>query len=194
MNTAEIGEASSWVKRFLGSVPDGGQVLDVACGSGRNISAALKHGLNVTAIDRSIEKAKAHFAASPSVNLIQLDLETGQPLGEAIPAGRFSAVIVTNYLWRPILPDIVAAVAPNGLLIYETFGVGNERFGKPSNPDFLLRPGELLEAVQGKLTPFFYENAELKQPERIVQRICAAGAHHEWLSTPPVNTVEPAPN
>ncbi len=194
MKTAEIGEASIWVKRFLGSVPGDGQVLDVACGSGRHIAAALEDGLNVTAVDRNIERAKAHFAASPAVQLIEMDLETGAPLNEALPAGHFDAVIVTNYLWRPILPDIVAAVAPNGLLIYETFGIGNERFGKPSNPDFLLRPGELIDAVHGKLTPFFYENAQLNGPERIVQRICAAGPHHEWLRTPPVFPVEPAPN
>lgn len=194
MKPAEIGNPSGWVKKFLKSVPAGGRVLDVACGSGRHIAAALDHGLSVTAIDRNIANAAAHFATSPTVNLIELDLETGAPLDQAMPAASFEAVIVTNYLWRPILPDIISAVAPNGLLIYETFGIGNERFGKPSNPDFLLRPGELLDAVRGKLTPFFYENAELTEPQRIVQRICAAGPDHEWLSTPPVKPDELPPN
>lgn len=92
-------------------------------------------------------------------------------------------MIVTNYLWRPLLPAIVAAVAADGLLIYETFAAGNEQLGRPSNPDFLLRPGELLEAVRGHLVPVAYEHVRLDDPARIVQRICAAGRRHEWINS-----------
>ena len=116
----------------------------------------------------------------PRVELIEADLEDGSPwplLGRV-----FDAVIVTNYLHRPLLPDIVAAVAPRGILIYETFAAGQGRFGKPSNPDYLLRPGELLDAVRDKLIPFAYEQVMLDGP-RIVQRIAAVGP--AWLKTPP---------
>jgi hypothetical protein len=94
---------------------------------------------------------------------------------------RFDVVIVTNYLWRPLMPAIVGAVADDGLLIYETFARGNERFGRPSNPDFLLRPGELLEAVRPRLTPIAYEHVRLEAPMRIVERICAVGPGHRWI-------------
>ena len=103
--------------------------------------------------------------------MIRADLEAGAwPL-----AGRqFDAVVVTNYLWRPLLPAIVAALAPGGVLLYETFAVGNERLGKPSNPDFLLKPGELLEVVRGRLQVVAYENVEVTSPRpAVVQRIAA---------------------
>lgn len=95
-------------------------------------------------------------------------------------AHTFGLVVVTNYLWRPILPDIVAAVARDGLLVYETFAAGHERYGRPDNPDFLLRPGELIDAVSRRLTPLAYEHVKLAEPDRIVQRICAAGPLHPW--------------
>ena len=94
-------------------------------------------------------------------------------------------MIVTKYLWRPILPDIVGCVARDGLLIYETFAVGNERYGRPSNPDFLLRPGELIDAVRGRLVPIAFEHVTLSNPQRIVQRIAAVGPNHPWLRDPP---------
>lgn len=171
---------SPWVERFLAAAPDGGTVLDVACGSGRHIEAALALGLRVTAIDRDVSRAD-RFSSDPRVTLIAADLETAAPF----PTGPhcFDAVIVTNYLSRPILPDIVAAVAPAGLLIYETFAVGNERFGRPSNPDYLLRPGELLDAVAGRLVPVAYEHLRLTDPDRCVQRIAAVGPdRHEPIT------------
>jgi SAM-dependent methyltransferase len=183
VNMPQTAPASPWVTRFLSKTRRGARVLDLACGSGRHIHAALDSGLIVTGIDRDISKSQV-FADNDRVTLIEADLESGGPLPFS-PAS-FDAVIVTNYLWRPILSAIVAAVAPNGILIYETFAVGNERFGRPSNPDFLLRPGELIGAVHGQLTPIHYEHAQLSAPDRIVQRICATGKDHEWLSAPPL--------
>lgn len=152
-------------------------MLDVACGSGRNLRLGWSLGLSVVGVDRDLSRA-ADLRGEDRIELIEADLETGAP----VPfAGRtFGLVVVTNYLWRPILPDIVAAVARDGLLVYETFAVGHERYGRPGNPDFLLRPGELIEAVSGRLTPLAYEHVTLAAPARIVQRICAAGPLHPW--------------
>jgi SAM-dependent methyltransferase len=167
------------VVRFLPGVPGNGLVLDVACGSGRHLRAALDGGLRVVGIDRSLDGCR-DLAGRPGVELIEADLETGAPPPFA---GRtFDAVVVTNYLWRPLMPAIVAAVAPAGLLVYETFAAGNERLGRPRNPDFLLQPGELLSAVDGRLTVVAYEHVRLDGPDRIVQRLCAVAAGHRWLA------------
>jgi SAM-dependent methyltransferase len=174
---------SPWVERYLPGIKSGGHVLDIACGGGRHIAAALAHGLSVTGVDRDISSARAAFGGQTGVALIEADLEDGRPFPFA--TGNFDGVIVTNYLWRPILPAIIAAVGRDGMLIYETFRTGNERFGKPSNPDFLLRPGELLAAVEGRLTVIAFEETTLAQPQRVVQRICAVGADHGWVNRPP---------
>lgn len=155
-------------------------MLDVACGGGRHIDLGLEHGLTITGVDRSLSGV-ARFAADPRVTLIEADLEAGGVLPFA--RERYAAVIVTNYLWRPILDAVVAAVADDGLLIYETFAVGNESLGRPSNPDFLLRPAELMGAVHSRLVPVAYEHVRLDGPARIVQRICAVGPDHPWLET-----------
>src|SRR5690606_27460905 len=110
------------------------------------------------------------------------DLEDGRPF--PFRGRTFAGVIVTRYLWRPILPDIVACVACDGLLIYETFAVGNERFGRPTNPDFLLKPGELVEIVRGSLVPVAFEHVTVVDPQRIMQRIAAVGPGHPWLDDP----------
>lgn len=173
---------SIWVERYLGGVASGGHVLDVACGGGRHIELARRLGFQVTGVDRDIAAARARFADDPQVQILAADLENGSPL--PFQPATYKGVIVTNYLWRPILADIVAAVAPAGLLIYETFRQGNERLGKPSRPDFLLRPGELLEAVAGKLSVIAYEEVTLRGPMRAVQRICAAAPGHPWIDMP----------
>ncbi|MGE0120388.1 MAG: class I SAM-dependent methyltransferase [Dongiaceae bacterium] len=163
------GATSSWVRRFADLVPAGGAVLDVAAGGGRHARFFLHLGHPVTTVDRDVSGlADLHRA---DATILAADLEDGPwPLRDR----RFAGVIVTNYLHRPLLPDIVASVAPAGCLIYETFALGNERFGKPSNPDFLLRPGELLEAVRGRLTVVAYENLEVAEPKpALVQRIAA---------------------
>ncbi len=162
-------DPSAWVVRWAHVVPAGSHVLDVACGRVRHARyfAALGHA--VTSIDRDAE-ALAELPAA--IRAICADIESaGWPLA---PAMQFDAVLVTNYLFRPLLPRLVDCVAPGGVLLYETFAVGNERFGRPSNPDFLLRPGELLTAVDGKLRVIAYEDGYLQTPRQAcVQRICA---------------------
>lgn len=142
----------------------------------------------MTAIDRDVSglSDQIHDDRDLELDVIEADLEMGSPF--PLAGRRFNAVVVTNYLHRPILPDIVACVADDGILAYETFAIGNERHGRPSNPDFLLRPGELLAAVSGRLVPVRFDhvttnglNGELK----CIQRIVAAGRDHDWLRTPP---------
>jgi SAM-dependent methyltransferase len=162
---------SPWIVRFAGLVPRDGSVLDLACGAGRQVRFFLGRGHAVTAVDRDLSRL-ADLEGERQLERIEVDLEGGAPfpLGER----RFAAVIVTNYLHRPLLPTLVRAVAPNGLLLYETFAVGHERFGKPSNPDFLLRPGELLEAVHGSLRVLAYEDLLVTEPRpAALQRIAA---------------------
>ena len=164
-------EASAWVRRFADRTPAGGPVLDLAAGSGRHTRLFLALGHPVTAVDRDVASL-AELRADPGLTILAADLEDGRPW----PLGgrRFAGVVVTNYVHRPLLPAIVAAVAPGGCLIYETFAVGNERLGKPSNPDFLLRPGELLEAVRGRLAVLAYENLEMSEPRpAVMQRVAA---------------------
>jgi SAM-dependent methyltransferase len=164
-------EASAWVRRFADRIPAGGPVLDLAAGSGRHTRFLVGRGHPVLAVDRDVT-GLADLQADPAVTILAGDLEQERPW----PLGgrAFAGVVVTNYLHRPLLPVIVAAVAPGGCLIYETFAVGNERLGKPSNPDFLLRPGELLEAVRGRLTVLAYENLEVTEPRpAVLQRIAA---------------------
>ena len=143
-------------------------MLDVACGSGRHAAWLAKMGFEVDAVDRD----PALFPAPPAgVRLLAADLEAGP---WPYPNRRFDAVIVANYLHRPLLPVIVGALEPGGVLVYETFAQGNERFGKPSNPAFLLRPGELLEAVRGRLRVVAYEDLVVDSPRpAAIQRLCA---------------------
>jgi SAM-dependent methyltransferase len=164
---------STWVARFASLVPRGGTVLDLAAGAGRHSRLFLERGYRIVAADRETA-ALAGLPAQDRLEIITADLEGGRPW--PLPGRRFAGVVVTNYLYRPLLPVIVGAVAPGGVLIYETFAAGNERFGKPSNPDFLLRPGELLEAVHGRLHVIAYEDLEIAAPRRaMVQRIAAIG-------------------
>jgi SAM-dependent methyltransferase len=165
-------EPSLWVGRFAGLVPAGGTVLDLACGSGRHTRLFLSLGHPVVAVDADIGGV-ADLRGEPGLELVEADLEGGGPF----PLGdrRFDGVVVTNFLHRPILADIVGAVAPGGVLIYETFSRDHARIGgRPRNPDFLLLPGELLEAVRGKLRVVAYEDVVLgSPPTAAVQRIAA---------------------
>ena len=161
--------ASRWVQRWSHLVAPGATVLDVACGSGRHVRWFAERGCRVTGVDRD---AAALAPLSQLAEMVQADIESGPwPFG----GRQFDAVIVTNYLWRPLLPLILASVGGGGVLIWETFSAGNETVGKPSNPQFLLRPGELLAAVQG-LHVLAYEDGFEDSPDRFVQRIVAVRA------------------
>jgi SAM-dependent methyltransferase len=147
-------------------------VLDLACGTGRHLRLFLAAGHPVVGIDRDLERVR-DLGAVAGVELIERDLETGDDpgLGEA----SFEGIVVTNYLVRPLFPALLAALAPGGVLIYETFAQGNERFGRPRNPDFLLAPGELRERTRG-LEELAYEHGEVERADggrAVVQRICA---------------------
>ena len=162
---------SPWVARFAGLVPDGAPVADIACGGGRHGRLFLDRGHPVLLADRDVSGV-SDLAEQPGAEILQADFEGGDdwPLVDRT----FGAVIVTNYLWRPILPKLVSLVGPGGLLIYETFAEGNEAYGRPRNPDFLLRPGELLETVRGHLDVIGYEQCILHRPgPAVVQHIAA---------------------
>lgn len=161
---------SPWVARFAPLVPQRRRVLDVACGSGRHARFFLAREHPVVALDRDIS-AIADLADRAGVEIVQADLEDG---AWPLDGRRFAAIVVTNYLHRPLFPRLLAALEPDGVLIYETFAVGNERFGRPRNPDFLLAPGELLRITAAKLRVVAYEHGEVSRPKRaVVQRICA---------------------
>ncbi|UXH80920.1 class I SAM-dependent methyltransferase [Roseateles amylovorans] len=120
--------------------------LDLACGSGRHLIPLAEAGLRVTGVDRDAAALTGLRARLPASELIEADIEAGPwPLGDRV----FDLVVVTNYLWRPLFPNIADAVAPGGWLIYETFTDGQQHIGRPSRPEFLLRPGELLTAFGG---------------------------------------------
>lgn len=160
------GTPSDWVRRWSDAIRPGGTVLDVACGHGRHLHWFARRGHAVTGVDRD---AMAIAAARNLGEAVLADIEQGPwPL----PGRSFDAVVVTNYLWRPLWADLRAAVAPDGLVIYETFASGNETVGRPARPEFLLRPGELLQAFEG-LRIVAYEDGFLDAPERFVQRIVA---------------------
>jgi SAM-dependent methyltransferase len=159
-------DASPWVRRWSHLVPPGRPVLDVACGAGRHLRWFAARGHPVTGVDRD----PAALAAAQGVGqVVQADIESGPWPFEG---QRFGGVVVTNYLWRALLPAIVDSIEPGGVLIYETFATGNETVGKPSRPDFLLRPGELLQ-VCATLRVVGFEDGYLDDPPRFVQRIAA---------------------
>ena len=174
MNTA-VSNPSAWVERFGASAPTTGRVCDVACGGGRHTRWFATRGHEVVAIDRDLSGV-ADLADDPRVELVEADLEDGSP--PPIATRAFGVVVVTNYLWRPILDALVDGVAPGGVLLYETFALGNERLGRPTNPNFLLARNELLElALAHDLTVVAYEDVEVELPRpAVVQRIAAIRA------------------
>jgi len=160
---------SPWVVRFVPLIDPGGSVLDLACGKGRHSRYLLEQGYRVTAVDRDTDGVSDLKARA---EIVEADLENHRPY----PLGgrRFAGIVVANYLHRLLLPRLVAGLRPGGVLIYETFAWGNERFGKPANPAFLLKPGELLDAVHGHLRVLAYEDLTLDEPRpAAVQRIAA---------------------
>jgi SAM-dependent methyltransferase len=164
---------SAWVVRFAHLIR-GGEVLDLACGGGRHARHLAARGHRVIALDR--DGASLASVAAPGIDTMQHDLEQAEGRWP-FEANRFAAIVVTNYLHRPLFPHILDSLAPEGVLIYETFAQGNQHFGKPSNPDFLLAPGELFEVVRSSAMPLrvvaFEDGYESQPKPAMVQRICA---------------------
>jgi SAM-dependent methyltransferase len=173
-----LGSPSPWITRWTHLLPAGCTVLDVACGSGRHLQWFAARGHAVLGVDQDTAAARASV---PAARLLQADIENApwplitEDLAEAQTGGQprqFGAVVVTNYLWRPLLPTLLRSLAPGGLLLYETFAAGNETVGRPARPDFLLQPGELLQLC-APLQVVAYEHGFLADPARFVQRIAA---------------------
>lgn len=162
---------STWLQRWVHLLQPGARVLDVACGSGRHLRWLAGLGFGLTGVDRD---GAALAPLRPLAEVVQADIEAGPwPLA----GRRFDAVLVSNYLWRPLLPTLVDSVADGGLLIYETFADGQQTVGRPARADFLLQPGELLGACAGLRVVAYedgYEGGIADAPGRYVQRIVAA--------------------
>jgi SAM-dependent methyltransferase len=166
-------EPSAWLVRHAHLLAANARVLDVACGAGRHVRWLAERGFFVTALDRDADALAALASIFPRVKTCTADIENAAwPLRDQ----QFDVVLVTNYLHRPLWEILLASVAPGGLLIYETFALGNEQYGRPSRPEFLLKPGELLEVVRGKMRVIAYEDCFVSEPKpAMVQRIVATG-------------------
>ena len=157
---------SAWVTRFAPLIAAGGTVLDVACGQGRHVRWLAAHGWRVTGVDRD---EAALDALRGVADIIVADIEAAPwPL----PQRCFDGVVVTNYLWRALLPTLKQSLASGGVLIYETFADGHQHIGRPTRPDFLLQNGELLQAFAG-LRVVAFEDGYEQEPARFVQRLVA---------------------
>ncbi|WP_447123247.1 class I SAM-dependent methyltransferase [Glaciimonas sp. GG7] len=169
--------ASNWVSRFLPVIPEG-QVLDLACGDGRHSALLASAGKQVLAVDRNADALSG--IAAKGIATLQIDLEVGNKaaLAELFPPQRFAGIVVTNYLHRPLVPWILNSIAGQGVLLYETFSAGNQQFGKPTNPHFLLMQGELLQWLatdrQNTWHVLAFEDGYVELPKpAMVQRLCA---------------------
>ena len=161
---------SPWVRRFAPQIRVGGLVLDVACGAGRHARYLAGLGYRVEAVDRDTG-ALQELADVAGVTTRNADLEHGS---WPYSGHQFDAIVVTHYLHRPLFPHLLEALADGGVLIYETFAAGNERYGRPGNPDFLLKPGELLELTRSRLRVVAYEDLHVELPRpAMIQRLCA---------------------
>lgn len=168
--SGETVAASIWIRRWSHLLQPGCEVLDVACGGGRHLQWFHGLGHPTTGVDRDIAQARHN---APYADLVEADIEAGPwPLTDGPRPRQFGAVVVTNYLWRPLLPTLLQCVAPGGVLLYETFAAGNETVGRPARPDFLLLPGELLRLC-ANWHVVAYEHGVESQPDRFVQRIAA---------------------
>ncbi len=161
----------AWVERWSGLIPKPGRVLDLACGSGRHAVYLAGLGYQIDAVDIDLSLSETAQRSAPLVTWLRHDLENA---AWPFEAGEYQGVLVTNYLHRPLSPHLIDALAPGGVLIYATFAMGQERFGRPRNPAHLLMPGELLEMVRGQMRVVAYEDVleQADTPTR-VQRLCA---------------------
>ncbi|HEY2863144.1 MAG TPA: class I SAM-dependent methyltransferase [Casimicrobiaceae bacterium] len=178
---------SSWISRFASLIPPGGRVLDLACGRGRHSRLLAARLCDVVAVDRDVTALGA-LAGMPRITTIAIDLERGDwPLA----GQRFDAIVVANYLHRPLFPRLLDALADDGLWLYETFAAGNEVYGRPSNPDFLLAAGELLALLRERLTIVAFEQGRVAGVRpAVVQRIAAVGHGRRWPPLLPADTAE----
>ena len=163
---------SKFVNEHLRSLGENQMILDFACGRGRHTRLALGLGHLVTAVDVDCSGLE-DLRGSPGLTILERDLES-EPW--PFPVHSFDMVIVSNYLWRPLLSEIGAAVRPGGLLVYETFGLGNEAYGKPSNPDFLLKPGELFETFSPSFEVLHFNEGYEEQPKPAMRQTFAGRA------------------
>ena len=162
-------EPSPWIARFAPLIPAGGAVLDLAAGFGRHARLLAGLGYRVEAVDRSAE-ALATLADVPNLTTRCADLEGGP---WPYYGHGFDGIVVSRYLWRPLMPNLFGCLNEGGILIYETFMVGQEQYGKPSNPAYLLRVGELLELVRNRFAVIAFEQGEIAgDPAQVIQRIC----------------------
>lgn len=173
----EIQAPSEWVARFAHLIPAGGRVLDLACGYGRHARYLRELGHGVVAVDRD-PAALRSLAGCDGIEPLEADLESGPwPFAPR----SFEGIVAANYLHRPLFVHLVAGLRPGGVLIYETFAVGNEQFGRPSNPDFLLRRDELLALVAPELGLVAFEQGIVYRPKpAVIERICAIRAGAAW--------------
>jgi len=193
-----ITDPSPWVERFAPLVRPGGPVLDLAAGGGRHARFFLGRGHPVTAVDRDGEPL-ASLADDPEATVVTADLEDGTPVfaaGGLLAGQRFAGVVVVNYLHKVLFADLIEALEPGGVFMYETFARGNEEFARPRNPDHLLKSGELFEVVAGKLQVVAYEHGRVEQTDipGVKQRICAVndlGASTREDGEPPAHPLSP---
>ena len=177
----DLQQPSDWVRRFAPLIAPGGRVVDVACGNGRHARLLAARGHSVVAVDRD----RAALEALRGIDRVEVRVADIESRPWPFAPETFDGVVVTNYLWRPLLADLAAALRAGGVLIYETFALGNERYGRPANPEFLLRRNELLEWLAPQLQLVAFEQGIVSSPRpAVVQRICAARQPRDWVVLP----------